>query len=75
MGNAIMSIGLQDINAEMDLQTACMPGYDGFELRLASTFYNNPQIDLRSPSGLVAVVMLDTDYLTAIRFGSRPWRR
>lgn len=73
----ILSMDLHDANAEVDAKTAYIPGLDGFALKVASGFFDNPAVGLPSLSGLmilfsaktglVEAVMLDNGYLTAVR--------
>ncbi|ASP32767.1 cyclodeaminase [Labrenzia sp. VG12] len=73
----VMSMALPDINAEVDVKTAFVPGLDGFALKVSPGFFNNPSLGLPSlnglmvllsaRTGLVDAVFLDNGYLTDVR--------
>lgn len=73
----VLSMALHDINAEVDVKTAYVPGFDGFAIKVSPGFFNNPSIGLPSlnglmilfsaKTGLVEAVFLDNGYLTDIR--------
>jgi ectoine utilization protein EutC len=73
----IMTVEVPDIHAEMDMKTAYIPGYDGFALKVASSFQGNHQLGLPTLSGLMMLfsartglleaILLDNGYLTAVR--------
>lgn len=73
----ILSMDLPDINAEVDVKTAFVPGLEGFALKVSPGFFNNPALGLPSlnglmmvlsaKTGLVEAVLLDNGYLTDIR--------
>jgi ornithine cyclodeaminase len=76
-GSVIMTIEVPDIHAEMDMKTAYIPGYDGFALKVASSFLGNAALGLPTLSGLMMLfsaqtgllqaMLLDNGYLTAVR--------
>lgn len=73
----IMTVEVPDIHAEMDMKTAYIPGYDGFALKVASSFLGNAALGLPTLSGLMMLfaaktgllraMLLDNGYLTAVR--------
>ncbi len=73
----VMSMALHDRNAEVDVKTAYLPGFDGFAVKVSPGFFDNPRIGLPSlngfmvllsaETGLVQAVFLDNGYLTDIR--------
>jgi len=73
----VLSMALPDINAEVDVKTAYVPGLDGFALKVSPGFFDNPKLGLASlnglmvllsaRTGLVEAVFLDNGYLTDIR--------
>ena len=80
-GNVIMppvlSMELREANAEVDIKTAYIPGFDGFAIKVSPGFFDNPSLGLSSlnglmivlsaKTGLVEAVLLDNGYLTDIR--------
>ena len=73
----IMTIEIPGLHAEMDMKTAYIPGYDGFALKVASSFQGNAAQGLPNLSGLMMLfsaetglleaMLLDNGYLTAVR--------
>ncbi|RBI85427.1 cyclodeaminase [Rhodosalinus halophilus] len=73
----VMSMALHDRNAEVDVKTAYLPGFDGFAVKVSPGFFDNPKIGLPSlngfmvllsaQTGMVQAVFLDNGYLTDIR--------
>ncbi len=73
----VLSMAMHDINAEVDIKTAYVPGFDGFAVKVSPGFFNNPALGLSSlngmmillsaKTGLVEAVFLDNGYLTDIR--------
>ena len=73
----ILSMDLHDVNGEVDVKTAYIPGFDGFAIKVSPGFFNNPQLGLPSlnglmilfsaKTGLVESLFLDNGYLTDIR--------
>ncbi|MEO9527811.1 cyclodeaminase [Roseibium sp.] len=73
----VLSMSLPEINAEVDVKTAYVPGLDGFALKISPGFFDNPGLGLPSlnglmvllsaKTGLVEAVFLDNGYLTDIR--------
>jgi ectoine utilization protein EutC len=73
----IMTVEVPDIHAEMDMKTAYIPGYEGFALKVASSFLGNAALGLPNLSGLMMLfsaetgllqaMLLDNGYLTAVR--------
>lgn len=73
----IMSMDLHEVNGEVDVKTAYIPGFDGFAIKVSPGFFDNPKIGLPSlnglmilfsaKTGLVESLFLDNGYLTDIR--------
>ena len=73
----ILSMNLADVNGEVDVKTAYVPGFDGFAIKVSPGFFDNPKLGLPSlnglmilfsaKTGLVEAVYLDNGYLTDIR--------
>ena len=73
----ILSMAIADRNAEVDVKTAYVPGLDGFAIKVAPAFFDNPALGLPSlnglmvlfsaTTGLVEALLLDNGYLTAVR--------
>lgn len=73
----IMSMHMPDVNGELDVKTAYVPGLPGFAVKLSPGFFDNPSRGLPSTSGLMVVlssetgrvraVLLDNGYLTDLR--------
>ncbi len=73
----ILSMDLAAANAEVDVKTAYIPGFDGFAIKVSPGFFDNPALGLSSlnglmilfsaKTGLVEAVYLDNGYLTDIR--------
>lgn len=73
----ILSMHMPDVNGELDVKTAYVPGLPGFAVKLSPGFFDNPAKGLPSTSGLMVVlssetgrvraVLLDNGYLTDLR--------
>lgn len=73
----ILSLDLPEVNGEVDVKTAYIPGFDGFAIKVSPGFFNNPTIGLPSlnglmilfsaTTGLVEALFLDNGYLTDVR--------
>ena len=73
----ILSMVIAERNAEVDVKTAYVPGLDGFAIKVAPGFFDNPALGLASlnglmilfsaKTGLVDALLLDNGYLTAVR--------
>lgn len=73
----ILSMDLPQVNGEVDVKTAYIPGFDGFAIKVSPGFFDNPKLGLPSlnglmilfsaKTGLVDAVFLDNGYLTDIR--------
>jgi ectoine utilization protein EutC len=73
----ILSMDLPQVNGEVDVKTAYIPGFDGFAIKVSPGFFDNPKLGLPSlnglmilfsaRTGLVQAVYLDNGYLTDIR--------
>ena len=73
----IMSMDLAEAHGEVDVKTACIPGFDGFAIKVSTGFFDNPKLGLPSlnglmvlfsaRTGLVEALLLDNGYLTDIR--------
>lgn len=73
----IMSMHMPELNAEVDVKTAYVPGLPGFAVKISPGFFDNPSRGLPSTSGMMVVlssetgrvraVLLDNGYLTDLR--------
>lgn len=73
----IMSMDLPAVNAEVDVKTAFIPGFDHFAIKVSPGFFDNPKLGLPSLNGLMmllsaktgmaSAVFLDNGYLTDLR--------
>ncbi|MDB6181401.1 cyclodeaminase [Paracoccus fistulariae] len=73
----ILSMHMPDVNGEVDVKTAYVPGLPGFAVKISPGFFDNPAKGLPSTSGLMVVlsaqtgrvsaVLLDNGYLTDLR--------
>ncbi|WP_236638237.1 hypothetical protein [Mangrovicoccus ximenensis] len=73
----VMSMHMPDVNGEVDVKTAYVPGLPGFAVKISPGFFDNPARGLPSTSGLMVVlstetgrvraVLLDNGYLTDVR--------
>ncbi|NNE81392.1 MAG: cyclodeaminase [Silicimonas sp.] len=73
----VMSMHLPQVNGEVDIKTAYLPGFPGFAVKVSPGFFDNPARGLPSTSGLmvlfsaetgqVQAVLLDNGYLTDVR--------
>lgn len=73
----VLSMHMPDINGELDVKTAYVPGLSGFAVKMSPGFFDNPAIGLPSTSGLMVVlstrtgrvqaVLMDNGYLTDLR--------
>ena len=73
----VMSMEMADVNGEVDVKTAYIPGFDGFAIKVSPGFFDNPKLGLPSLNGLmvlfsaktgmVQAVFLDNGYLTDLR--------
>ncbi|MBK5928122.1 cyclodeaminase [Rhodobaculum claviforme] len=73
----VLSMHLEDVNGEVDIKTAHVPGLEGFAIKVSPGFFDNPRLGLPSTSGLMMVLsartgqvqalLLDNGYLTDLR--------
>ncbi|WP_300532411.1 cyclodeaminase [uncultured Mameliella sp.] len=73
----ILSMDLPQVNGEVDVKTAYIPGFDGFAIKVSPGFFDNPKLGLASlnglmilfsaKTGLVEALLLDNGYLTDVR--------
>ena len=73
----ILSMDLPEVHGEVGVQTAYVPGFEGFAIKVSPGFFDNPTIGLPSlnglmilfsaRTGLVEALYLDNGYLTDIR--------
>lgn len=73
----ILSMALPEVNGEVDVKTAYLPGFDGFAIKVSPGFFDNPKLGLPSlnglmilfsaRTGLVEALFLDNGYLTDVR--------
>ncbi|WP_048647968.1 cyclodeaminase [Nitratireductor soli] len=76
----ILSMEIAEANAEVDVKTAYIPGFDGFAIKVSPGFFDNPKIGLPSlnglmilfsaKTGLVEALLLDNGFLTDVRTAS-----
>ncbi len=73
----IMRIDIEKYHGESDVKAAYIEGLDSFAIKIASGFFDNPQLGLPSSNGLMVLidsqtgviksVLLDEGYLTDLR--------
>ncbi|WP_138468455.1 cyclodeaminase [Poseidonocella sp. HB161398] len=73
----VLSMHMPQVNGEVDVKTAYVPGLPGFAVKISPGFFDNPSKGLPSTSGLMVVlssetgrvraVLLDNGYLTDVR--------
>ncbi len=73
----ILSMDLPQVNGEVDVKTAYIPGFDRFAIKVSPGFFDNPKLGLPSlnglmilfsaKTGLVEALLLDNGYLTDVR--------
>lgn len=73
----VLSMAFEDVNGEVDIKTAYIPGLDVFAIKVSPGFFDNPKVGLpslngmmmalSSSTGLVEAVLLDNGHLTNIR--------
>ena len=73
----ILSMALPQVNGEVDVKTAYVPGVAGFAVKVSPGFFDNPKLGLPSLNGLmillsaqtgvVEAVFLDNGFLTDLR--------
>jgi len=73
----VLSMLLHNVNGEVDIKTAFIPGFDGFAVKVSPGFFDNPKHGLPSlnglmilfnaKTGLVDALLLDNGYLTDVR--------
>ncbi|MFN3614480.1 MAG: cyclodeaminase [Rubrimonas sp.] len=73
----VLSMDLPEVNGEVDVKTAFIPGIDSFAIKVSPGFFDNPRLGLPSlnglmillsaRTGLVEAVFLDNGYLTDLR--------
>lgn len=73
----ILSMAIPEMNGEVDVKTAYIPGFDGFAIKVSPGFFDNPKSGLPSlnglmilfsaKTGLVEALLLDNGYLTDVR--------
>jgi ectoine utilization protein EutC len=76
----ILMLEIPEVRGETDVKTAHIKGLDSFGIKIASGFFNNPQVGLPSVSSMLVVlsaktgfpeaVLLDNGYLTNVRTGA-----
>ena len=75
----IMHISVADNNGDVDIKSAYVSGLDGFAVKIASGFFDNPKRGLPSSSAMMVMLsaktgfcealLLDNGYLTDLRTG------
>ncbi|MDE0054304.1 MAG: cyclodeaminase [Gammaproteobacteria bacterium] len=73
----VLSMPFEEVNGEVDVKTAYIPGFDAFAIKISPGFFDNPKLGLPSLNGLMVVlsartglveaVLLDNGYLTNVR--------
>ncbi len=73
----ILRLDIPEHRGEVDVKTACVPGIDGFAIKISPGFFDNPKLGLPSTNGLMVLLsaktgltealLLDNGYLTDIR--------
>lgn len=73
----ILSMALHAQNADVDVKTAYIEGFDAFAVKISPGFFDNPKIGLPTTQGLmilfsahtgsIEAVLLDNGYLTDVR--------
>ena len=73
----VLSLELPEVEGELDVKTAYVPGWDSFCLKVSTGFFGNPAVGLPSASGLMILLsaqtgvplalLLDGGYLTDLR--------
>ncbi len=49
----VLSMHLPQVNGEVDVKTAYIPGFDGFAIKVSPGFFDNPKLGLSSLNGLM----------------------
>jgi ornithine cyclodeaminase len=62
----VLSMELPDQNAEADIKTAWMKGFDGFAVKVSPGFFDNPTHGLPSLSGMMTLLSAKTGFVQAI---------
>ncbi len=73
----VMRLDMPEVNGEVDVKSAWLPGLDVFAIKVSPGFFDNPKLGLPSLNGLMLLlssrtgqteaVLLDNGYLTAVR--------
>ncbi len=73
----ILSMEIPEAHGEVDVKTACIPGFESFAVKISTGFYGNAALGLPSlnglmilfsaKTGLVEALLLDNGYLTDVR--------
>lgn len=73
----VLSMELPQVNGEVDVKTAYIPGLENFAIKISPGFFDNPSkglpslnglmVTLDAQTGVVTSVLLDNGYLTDIR--------
>ncbi|MGH6899889.1 MAG: cyclodeaminase [Geminicoccaceae bacterium] len=73
----VLHMDLSEVQGEVDVKTAFMPGLPGFAIKVSPGFFDNPKLGLPSVSGMMMVLSartgclealhLDNGYLTDLR--------
>ncbi|WP_432696950.1 cyclodeaminase [Marinobacterium sp. YM272] len=73
----VLSMELPQVNGEVDVKTAFVPGMENFAIKVSPGFFDNPlkglpslnglMVVLSAETGIVSAVLLDNGYLTDIR--------
>ena len=73
----VLSMHLSEVNGEVDVKTAYVPGLNIFAIKMSPGFFDNPakglpslsglMVALSAETGIVSAVLLDNGYLTDVR--------
>jgi ornithine cyclodeaminase len=73
----VLSMELPQVNGEVDVKTAYIPGLDSFTIKISPGFFDNPlkglpslnglMVTFAADTGLVKAILLDNGYLTDVR--------
>ncbi len=62
----ILSMELAEVNGEVDVKTAYIPGFDGFAIKVSPGFFDNPKRGLPSLNGLMILFSAKTGLVEAL---------
>lgn len=62
----VLSMDLSEINAEVDIKTAWIRGFDAFAIKISSGFFDNAKLGLPSLAGMMALLDAQTGRVSAV---------